>query len=420
MRKNDFKDEKKVIRTENVREKEVSGAVEDTLVTKEEVESADRFTDSAVDDYVFADDENTIKIRNLTSGLYDLQKLRISTGNRIVRSFNAQMGQADSTKQDDMQEEAQKVIQVLRKEYSRITDAYVDKSYIITIKKGKNVEEKTVSVSKNSNVEKVIKQMNADTDADIKLISSKLDYDLMSTYMGLLDVENNTLKILKKEVERHPMWDAFFKDVTGCGPLMAAVCLSFFNIHKARHASSFFRYCGIDVVEVERPKILGWDDNNKPIFSETETEWVSEGRAKWHTEMREYTDKDGNVKEKRSITYNEKLRTRLLGVLGPSFLKKPGCKYEQIYRNYRHRLDNRVDTKDYNDLHKHRMAIRYMIKQFVRDMWVTWRALEGYEVSEPYEIAFLGRKPHGYNEYHERVAQETRRARLEREARQSR
>ena len=41
------------------------------------------------------------------------------------------------------------------------------------------------------------------------------------------------------------------------------------------------------------------------------------------------------------------------------------------------------------------MATRYAVKMFLRDLWVAWRQLEGLPVSEPYEVAFLGRRPHG-------------------------
>ena len=69
------------------------------------------------------------KIRNLVSSVYDIQKLRIATGNRIVQSFNIQMGQEPQTKQEDLEEETAKLIEKLRSEYKRITDAYVDKQY---------------------------------------------------------------------------------------------------------------------------------------------------------------------------------------------------------------------------------------------------------------------------------------------------
>lgn len=345
------------------------------------------------------------KIRNLVSGIYDIQKLRISTGNRIVQSYNFQMGQKPSTKQDDMDEAAQKAIKKIREEYSRVTDAYVNKSYIIRKKKADDVEEKVIKLGTNNSIDKIIKVMNSEEDSELTYIRSKIDYDLIAVYVDLLNTEENMGKILKKEIEQHPMWDAFFKNVKGCGPLMSAVCVAYFDVHKARHVSSFWRYAGLDTV---------------PIYKEVDGEMqlvtkvvdgieviACEGRGLKHTEEREYINKDGEVAIKRGITYNPVLRTRLLGVLGTCLLKRPGEYYEKIYRDYRMRLDNRSDRDELTKGHKHNMAMRYMVKQFVRDMWVTWRALEGYEVSEPYEVAKLHMAPHKYNEYHTRIAKET-------------
>ena len=344
-------------------------------------------------------DKQKEKIRSLVNGYYDIQKLRIATGNRIVQSFNIQMGQEPQTKQDDMDKEVQKMIDTLRGEYARITDAYTLGSFAtsVTDENGKS-KKVDIQVGTLGSINKAIKAMNENKDADIKYIRSKLDYDMISTYVSLRDTEEKTLKIISKEVESHPMWDKFFKDVKGCGPLMSAVCIAYFDVAKARHVSSFWKYAGLDVVQV-------MDDADAEIPT-----YHGEGRSRKHTEMTEYKDKDGNTKEKKGLTYNPDLKTKLLGVLGTSFLKKPGCKYEQIYRDMRARYDQRPDTKDYTDLHKHRMANRYMIKMFVRDLWVTWRELEGYEVSEPYEVAKLGMKPHGYNEAHEEAALRTKRS----------
>lgn len=359
------------------------------------------------------DDQKT-KIRNLIKGIYDIQKLRIATGNRIVQSFNIQMGQLPSTKQDDMEDEAQSMIKKLRGEYKRITDAYISKSYVVKVKKDKDIVEKEIKLGTNSGIEKIIKTMSKDADSDISLIRSKLDYELMGTYMSLIETEEQMNKIIEKEVKVHPLWDAFFKDVKGCGPLMSAVCISYFDVHKARHVSSFWKYAGLDTVAVERPKVIGYTDG-KPVVSETETEFVREGRQRKHTETYEYKTKDGEIATKKGLTYNPELKTKLCGVLGSCFLKTPGSYYEQIYRDYRNRLDNREGTKDYTAAHKHAMANRYMVKQFIRDLWVTWRKLEGYEVSNPYEVDYLGRNPHKYNEYHDRVAKETKRRYVEAE-----
>lgn len=367
------------------------------------------------------------KIRVLMNGIYDIQKLRIATGNRIVQSFNIQMGQAPSTKQDDMDSEATKLITTLRNEYKRITDAYVSKEYYIKDGSSKIVSKKvspkdgadsqeivTITLKKNAKVKDVIESINSHFENSV--IKDEYDYNLMKHYMELLATEEGMVKDLEKEVVKHPMWNAFFKDVKGCGALMSAVCLAYLDVEKARHVSSFWRYAGLDTVDV-----VDEDGNIR-----------NEGRTakKAHNVEQTYIDKDGKEQTKMGLGYNPNLKTKLIGVLAPCILKsglrvakdddnKPildengkkqytvSSPYVECYLGYRNRLNNRADTKDYTELHKYNMSVRYMIKQFLRDMWVTWRALEGYEVTEPYEVAKLGNKPHKYNEYHERMAVET-------------
>lgn len=366
------------------------------------------------------------KIRILVNGIYDIQKLRIATGNRIVQSFNIQMGQTPSTRQEDMDTEASSLINELRRDYKRITDAYVSKEYLYD--KGsssivtKKVEPKNgvdsseviaISLKKNAKISDIINSMNEHTDALV--IKNEYDYNLMKHYIELFDSEEGMLKDLEKEVMKHPMWDAFFKDVKGCGVLMAAVCLTYLDVHKARHVSSFWKYAGLDTVDVVK------EDGSV----------VNEGRTakKAHNVEQVYIDKDGNECVKMGLGFNPKLKTKLIGVLAPCLLKaglrvvkddkkKPvldtdgnkqyvaSSKYTECYLGYRNRLDQRNKTKDLTNQHKYNMSVRYMIKQFLRDMWVTWRTLEGYTISEPYEVAKLGNNPHKYNEYHERVALE--------------
>jgi len=40
--------------------------------------------------------------------------------------------------------------------------------------------------------------------------------------------------------------------------------------------------------------------------------------------------------------------------------------------------------------HINNRARRKMVKQFIADLWVKWRKLEGLPVSEPYAVAILG------------------------------
>jgi hypothetical protein len=307
---------------------------------------------------VVKNDTQKEKIRNLISTFYDIQKLRIATGNRIVASFNIQLGNEPGQSQEDMEDkENVNMIKSLRDEYKRITDGYVGK-------------------------QKTIKGRVKEMAPDLVYIKNETDYKLIEQYERLMTVEEDTEKVIKKEVEEHPLYEAFFKDVKGCGPLMSAVCIAYLDPYKARHVSSFWKYAGLDVVIVEK------EDGSM----------VGEGRRKGHTEMFDYVDANGEVKQKRGITYNPTLKTKLVGVLGSSFIKCKDSKYGDIYRGYKFRLENNPKYAEYTKMHRHNMAVRYAVKQFLRDLWVAWRQLEGLRVDLPYEVEVLGMEPHGYND----------------------
>lgn len=86
-----------------------------------------------------------------------------------------------------------------------------------------------------------------------------------------------------------------------------------------------------------------------------------------------YLSKDGQIKLKQSLGYNNALKTKLLGVISASFLRARGGEYERIYREYRARLEARAD----NPKHIHRKAVRFQMQIFLEDYWMAVRTLEG-------------------------------------------
>lgn len=283
------------------------------------------------------------RIRNIVGGVYDVQKLRIATGNRIVASLRPDAVDTECDEEDT------KYLPSILKEYKRITDYYVSK------------------FDGRGSIEKAINPHESE------YIKSRLDYDLVTSYKQLLATEEGLTKVVEREVKSHPMWDAFFAGVKGCGPLMSAVCLAYFDPYKARHASSFWRYAGLDV-------------------QRDETSGKMRGVGRWYTEERPYISRDGDEQIRKSLTYNPFLKTKLVGVLGSAFLRARDSYYGKVYYDYKNRLDNRPDGL--SPIVKHRMATRYAVKMFLRDMWVVWRELEGLEVTKPYEVAKLGHRPH--------------------------
>lgn len=292
-------------------------------------------------------------VRNLVDGMYDIQKLRIATGNRVVAALRGIVEDTDNTPKTQAQKEKEQkekdsILKKILGEYKSITDAYVELYH------------------SSGSVVKAISDKGGD------YIKTKTDYALVEKYLQLKSAEDGMAKVVAAEVQSHPMWAAFFEGVKGCGPIMAAICLSYLDPYKARHASSFWKYCGLDVV---------WDEDRQEM----------RGNGRWYTELREYTAKDGTTKERNSLTYNPFVKSKVVEVLVGSFLKAGDNYYSRIYRDYRNRRAQMGDSP----IIQHRRAARYCAKMFLRDMWVVWRELEGLPVSEPYEVAKLGNKPHG-------------------------
>lgn len=96
------------------------------------------------------------RIRNIVGGIYDIQKLRIATGNRIVASLRP--GLVDDVKEG---EEDTKYLPAILSEYRRITDYFVSE------------------FEGRGSIEKAITPNNPE------YIKSRLDYDLVTSYKRL-------------------------------------------------------------------------------------------------------------------------------------------------------------------------------------------------------------------------------------------
>lgn len=277
------------------------------------------------------------EIRHMVRGLYALQKLRIQMGNRIVANFKAKLGQAPSMPEEELSEEAQAILGKIRVSYDLMTEGAI----------------KFPSKSKFVGDE---------------VISSYAELCLVDQYVQMAKNEEQQGERLKKIVADHPLWTTFLEKVKGCGPTIAAIIISEFDITKAKYASSLHKYAGLDVV-------------------------IADGRGrskrKEHLVDVAYKDAEGNEQTKKSITYNPFLKTKLVGVLGPCFLKSKGP-YSEIYKGYKNRLENTPAWQDKTPKHRHNAAIRYMVKIFLIDLYKAWRPLENLEVFPPYHEAKLG------------------------------
>lgn len=193
-------------------------------------------------------------------------------------------------------------------------------------------------------------------------------------------LEKEAVKELKKALKGYPVYEEWLVHQKGIGPALAGVLVAEIDIHRARYASSIHHYAGVAC------------DTNGAAMAR---------------------------KKGQKITYNPFLKAKLLKVMGDCLLRA-NSGWRKHYDERKHRrqhqstvcaLCGHTDTPgkyegktcyncngDYrnapwgkSDAHRHRDAIRYMVKHFLSRLYEVWRPLEGLEVHRPYAEAHLGR-----------------------------
>jgi 5'-3' exonuclease len=209
---------------------------------------------------------------------------------------------------------------------------------------------------------------------------------LVDVWFDTEEIEKKLAKEIEKEVKAHLLWKDFLKDVKGCGPLMAAVIISEYDIYKATNVSKLWQFTGLNPGTVY---------GKKPKGSKIEGTYYLETT---NTKIRGDRLTAGFI-----APFNQFLRTKMVGVLGSSFIKC-GSPYREFYDNMKIRLEAEETgiqglaegkEKSWNETtpkHRHNAAMRYMIKMFLKDLYVAWRTIEGLEVRAPYQEEYLGHK----------------------------
>lgn len=313
-------------------------------------------------------------LRDVLDALYDMQKLRIASGNRLYQIFKDK-SDADTAIKDEIEKEK-------LSETEEVLDAKADE-----ILKAVNSEYKELTaymVDNNKTIASALKKIET-----IKILT-KTDYSMVKAYNLLLESEESYKKVLSDNIKDHPVYVGFLANVKGCGPMMSANLIAYLDPYKARHASSFRKYAGLDVIPTK--------DKDGNIVLDDDGNIVTHGRKMGDTEEYEYIDKNGNKAIKKGLTYNPKLKSKLIGVLASGMIKAKDPVYTKIYYDYKLRLENHPKHKEKSAAHRNNMALRYMIQKFLSNLWAYWRELEGLEVTLPYEVEKLGMRPHGFND----------------------
>lgn len=165
------------------------------------------------------------------------------------------------------------------------------------------------------------------------------------------ELENEMEKFVGDLIKDIPIWKEFLSGVKGVGPRIAGILISEIDIYKATTVSKLWAYAGLSVVDGRAPR---------------------------------------RVKGQK-LGYNSWLRTTLVGKLANSFLMV-GSPYSKFYYDYKNRIDNMKEHQDKSKLWRMRMAKRYMVKMFTKDLQIKWSKIEGLPVRESYQVEYLGHK----------------------------
>jgi len=254
-------------------------------------------------------------------------------------------------------------------------------------------------------------EMNEDFMDDAEI--SEKDYDAVNfTYETSKRVEKRLEKEIRKIVRQEPIYEKYLVKVLGCAELMAAAIICEVDIERATTVSKIWQFAGLNPGQVKGKKIV-------KITKKTDTSALIKQYENQKGEQCGIIVSDDLVRGDRKTPgyvapFNSWLRTKLCGVLAGGMIKASGSVNEEkinyatkFYYPYKARLqqeENKVmhlgkETawKDTSKGHQDSAAKRYMIKMFLKDLYVAWRTIEGLEVRKPYQEEYLGHK-HAVNE----------------------
>lgn len=209
-----------------------------------------------------------------------------------------------------------------------------------------------------------------------------------SAMAQLKGAEKDLEKEITTLIKQHPLWKAFFVDVKGIGPIMAAGLIAWRDdINKARTISAFWKYHGLSSTQSKRKKGETLDYNPK---AKTHA---------WKCGMQLLKAKGAYSRiyyeAKAKYEQRENIKAMHEHIIGEVVRKgKKVSEYEAA-----------GGPKSYK-LHIHYMALRKMIKRFLADTWIAWREVEGLSVSKPYIFSDAAKQKGIAHEHYEVITEE--------------
>ena len=223
-------------------------------------------------------------------------------------------------------------------------------------------------------------------------------FDDLETFKAIADnakeQENFIQKKLKKVLKRFNIYNEWLVDVKGIGEIASGWIIGEYDIHKATTVSKLWQFTGLNpgmVRGIKRIKKEKYKESNGEIIGEM----FDDVFVRTNKMVRGDKLTEGFV-----APFNKNLRRAMVGVMADGFIKQQNSYALEYYYPYKMRLEqeqNEIvgEDKKWCEVSKgrrDRAAKRYMVKMFLKDLYVIWRQLEGLPVRAPYMEEYLGKK----------------------------
>ena len=212
-------------------------------------------------------------------------------------------------------------------------------------------------------------------------------------------------KQLKDVLKRFPIY-GWLKEQKGVATISSAWLIGEFNIYKADTVSKLWQFSGMNPGKVRGRISVRKKDYKLSMGTIVRklTDFITkEERVEVLTDVMIRGDK---TTKGFLSPFNKRLRVALVGVLASSFVRSQAYYAMTYYYPYKERLENsdkiveetkkggrvvEVAWKDATKGHRDAAARRKMIKEFLKDLYVAWRNIEGLSVRVPYAEEYLGK-----------------------------
>jgi len=209
----------------------------------------------------------------------------------------------------------------------------------------------------------------------------------------LLDVEKAGTNRLAVALKTIPIWEQFLKGVKGIGPKMGALLIAETHIENCHTVSKLWAWWGVHVVDGHAARrVAGEKANFSPFRKAKLVKVCAESMLK----------KKSPPYYERYVEYKHRKETQLVS---PCMC----CKGAGVAKRMNDETNKKEEVQCWNcggtggpapwgmtPEHRHRAALRYMVKLFLIDFWRTWRELEGLSVPATYGETYQKElHPHG-------------------------